>query len=482
MDTILEECNALIENGVINIAKTDYLNRGEFVNRVLRIIEHLSENRTCSTFAIDGSWGCGKTFVMEMIEKELSMIQSEETADDHYVVFHYNSWKHDFYEEPLIAIVSAMIESIDNNKLMKLATRKKIKGILKKTGKVLANVAGSMCAQGIGFNPAELSECIFAGIEDGTKEEECQNSYDLYYSFKKAIKSMRESLGDISKDQTIVIVVDELDRCLPEYAIKVMERLHHLTEGVENVIIIMAIDKNQLKESVKKAFGFNNAEQYLKKFIQFCVPIDTGEIKSKFIDGYADYFRMFTINENEKNDLICFFSVIFSEMDNRKRQQIMEKAFVIHKLLFNNKKKDCAFLFAELLFLVLNDHYQDCSLSMEETITLRNYTMPFSICKDYDGRPIAFSDKFVRFFDGKYNKIKCAPQRLFNDNVLYCEESNIYHVLYYYWVAIHNNKPNAASKNIGCDDFIQLEIYNSGLMQKNTADLREFISYFTIIK
>mgnify|MGYP003533024634 FL=1 len=45
-------------------------------------------------------------------------------------------------------------------------------------------------------------------------------------------------------------MVDELDRCLPEYSIKVLERLHHLTENTDNVITVLSMDKSQLEKSV----------------------------------------------------------------------------------------------------------------------------------------------------------------------------------------------------------------------------------------
>ena len=41
-----------------------------------------------------------------------------------------------------------------------------------------------------------------------------------------------------AKDKTIIFVVDELDRCLPEYSIKVLERLHHVFEKTSNIQVI----------------------------------------------------------------------------------------------------------------------------------------------------------------------------------------------------------------------------------------------------
>lgn len=49
------------------------------------------------------------------------------------------------------------------------------------------------------------------------------------------IKDMRATFNQMSEDKCIVIVVDELDRCFPEYLIKVLERLYHLFSDIENI-------------------------------------------------------------------------------------------------------------------------------------------------------------------------------------------------------------------------------------------------------
>ncbi len=478
MITMADACAALIkteENTSLTFAEKDYLHRAEFVDNVFKIVEYLSDNNSCTTFAIDGAWGCGKSFVLNMLQDKLlaEQVDKEDYTGDRYVVFHYNSWKYDYYDEPLIAIVSAILDSIERNKFISTDVKEKVR----KTIGVLASVGGIICKAGCGIDPVEEFKKI---PEEWRSETSEQAKYDPYYVFKEVLKKLKATLADIAKKQTVVVIVDELDRCLPEYAIKVMERLHHLTEDAKNLIVMMAIDKEQLKKSVKKAFGFDNAEQYLKKFIQFYVSIDEGVIKSGFIDGYVNYYAMFEINDHERNESIGFVSALFSGIDNRKRQHIMEKAFIIHKLLFHNKKKDYSFMCAELLFLALNDHYHDCSLSYEEKITKSNYSKPFSICKDHQRASIVFSEKFNRFFDSKYNKTKSSPRSIFNDNTVYCDPDDPYHALFYYWVEMHNKKLDSPRGNERDDNSIYVESYDSNL-QSNIGDLRKYISYFSLI-
>lgn len=71
--------------------KQDILGRTKFVNSIVDFINVLSEGKRGCCFAIDGKWGTGKTYVLDMLEEELNQIQSEDTADNRYFVFHYNS-------------------------------------------------------------------------------------------------------------------------------------------------------------------------------------------------------------------------------------------------------------------------------------------------------------------------------------------------------------------------------------------------------
>ena len=92
--------------------KKDVLNRDPFIENVMEVIETISSRPQGCCFCINGNWGSGKTFVINQIENRLAIIQSEETNDNKYIVFHYDCWKYDYYEEPLIAIVAALNDFI----------------------------------------------------------------------------------------------------------------------------------------------------------------------------------------------------------------------------------------------------------------------------------------------------------------------------------------------------------------------------------
>lgn len=93
--------------------KEDILNRQEYVNDLIDIVETVSKKKDGCCFSIDGQWGVGKTYILHMFEKQISQIQSEENHTDKFFVFNYNCWKYDYYDEPSVAIVSSMLDKIE---------------------------------------------------------------------------------------------------------------------------------------------------------------------------------------------------------------------------------------------------------------------------------------------------------------------------------------------------------------------------------
>lgn len=92
--------------------KIDILDRAKIMSDIEQILVLLSEQKQGRVFALDGKWGYGKTYILEQLEKELEVLQNEETQNDRFYVFHYNCWQYDYYEEPAVAIVSAMLENV----------------------------------------------------------------------------------------------------------------------------------------------------------------------------------------------------------------------------------------------------------------------------------------------------------------------------------------------------------------------------------
>ena len=76
--------------------KLDILNRDEFVSQTVKMLEYIANNKASTCFAITGTWGCGKTFVLDLLQEQLDQMQSEETYTDRYFCLHLSDI--DFYK------------------------------------------------------------------------------------------------------------------------------------------------------------------------------------------------------------------------------------------------------------------------------------------------------------------------------------------------------------------------------------------------
>ncbi|MBO5360674.1 MAG: hypothetical protein J6B25_07535 [Clostridia bacterium] len=389
----------------------DTLNRKQFVDRLINIVDVLSKSKKSCTFAINGEWGCGKSFVLDMFEKRIADYQDEDSAIDKYLVFHYNCWKYDYYEEPSIAIVSAMLDTAENYTNILSGENKEIWLTAKE---IILDAAGELLKTKIGFNPVEIKNTLKQRHKNRIKEK---NNYNKYFEFQVTLEKCRGLFNKIAKDRTLVIVVDELDRCLPEYAIRVLERLHHMFDGVENTVVILAVDKKQLEHTVECIFGQKTiTNNYLKKFISFELSLDNGEINKSFINKYPEYFSLFDENLLDiKFSTEEIFKALFVGIDARNQDKIIEKAMLLHKLVFN-EKPDYAVMCVELLWLVML--YHDAVIDFDKKITvskaegfreftnLRNETQEFfkeifDVHISYGYAPVSYGSADTYILNGK---------------------------------------------------------------------------------
>ena len=205
--------------------KIDILNRDKFVDDLLRVMENISDNKASTCFALNGAWGSGKSFVLDMFEEKLGQIQSEETSTDKYFIIRYNSWQYDYYEEPLVAIVATMISTIEEKTKLfpDCKEKREILGMLKATGVSLLSLGNTVVKEKTGMDFQKAYETVLKGKKDGAEAYEEIHEYDVYFGFNKVMGELIALLQELAEKYTVAIIVDELDRCLPEYAIKILE-------------------------------------------------------------------------------------------------------------------------------------------------------------------------------------------------------------------------------------------------------------------
>lgn len=337
--------------------KLDVLNRKDFIYKLIQLVEGFADKKQGCCFGIDGAWGSGKTFVLEKFEEKLKEFQLEETAGDKYYVFHYDCWKYDYYGEPTIAIITAMLDEIDRElSLFSKDVENAGKVAVETVKTTLKKIASELCKNKIGIDLVEVASEIL----DKTDKEKVKD-FDSLYGFKKALEETRKGMQEIANDKTVVIVVDELDRCLPTYSIKVLERLHHIFNGLDNVIVIVSMDKSQLEHSIKAIYGEIDVDTYLRKFISFKVHLNNG-VTLGYAGKFEEYFSMFDMSIEEKNYITLFLSKILNGLDMRTQERIFNKAKVMHMIALTDDVRDCSIMTFEILYLTVSLKMKDKNL------------------------------------------------------------------------------------------------------------------------
>lgn len=220
-------------------------------NLILPIIK---ENNSPFSLTINAPWGFGKTTFLNHTKAFL--------VEKGYKTKYFNSWETDFIDDPFLALFTELIgDKIEND-----SEKKAIKTILKHTAFGTAKIATYLLPFG-----QELAKEGINALEKLTNISETE--INEYSKLKKAISEFQIFLEKQNTgDKPLVVIIDELDRCKPTYAIALLERIKHLF-SVNNIIFIFGIDREQLAHSITSIYGLNmDTNGYLKRF--FDVEID----------------------------------------------------------------------------------------------------------------------------------------------------------------------------------------------------------------
>ena len=359
--------------------RIDLLDRQEFVEQLLIIVKALSDNRKNTCFAINGRWGSGKSFVLNMFEEQAQEIGREGQELPRYLIFRYNCWEYDYYDEPLVAIVASVLDQIDEKEnLISNDNVKRFFAAIKEIGKGLAKKAIEIVDENTGINLETIADIALNGEEAAKTKVKEAHEYDQFFDFKKNLKKLKKEIASLAEDQTVLFIVDELDRCLPEYTIKVLERLHHLTDGIPNVQVILSTDMSQLEHVVKQIFGQQTVvKQYLEKFIDFELKLDVGTVKDHFDKRFHQYTKNFAITSPTTSaiDVEEFKSYILNGLDTRRRISVINRCQMLHNILQNDESiLDSSYLCLEMLLVILND----CGLDLAQASTYFDISSLFS--------------------------------------------------------------------------------------------------------
>ena len=211
--------------------------------------------------AVDAPWGTGKTTFLKMWGKYL-------LNKENLLVINFNAWETDFSGNPFQALSSELTDGLGKY-TNKPALLNKFK---KATGEILKQILlNSIKVSTSGIVELKENNLIKYAEE---KLSEYKREQESVQSFRKALEKIAEDLSKSRKNRPLIIVIDELDRCRPPYAVELLEVAKHLFT-VENVVFVLAVNRLELENSIKVLYGNDfDSKGYLRRFfdVDFRLP------------------------------------------------------------------------------------------------------------------------------------------------------------------------------------------------------------------
>lgn len=241
--------------------------RNEDIKRFLRYLDQIEPP---FSICIDAPWGDGKTFFVKTlelilvarnpnVEKRAEIILPEgiieedsmETEPSEFVPFYFNAWENDMLDNPLGSIIASMATSCGAGFIGSNA------GGGNMAARIIDSVGGI-----IGRNPH------IAGIVDAFDGKRLIEEYEKRRNIEDDVERFVDEVLS-EKGSIVILFIDELDRCRPDYAIRLLGDIKNLFEN-EKMILVYSTDLKQLANAVRGFYGEEfSAEKYLERFYDF---------------------------------------------------------------------------------------------------------------------------------------------------------------------------------------------------------------------
>ncbi|MFM5296778.1 P-loop NTPase fold protein [Aeromonas veronii] len=212
---------------------------------------------------LNAEWGAGKTWFIKRWYMELKA---------HYPTVYIDAWQQDFSDDPLLTVISSIIDQLKmiagKENPIPEGMRQRLLGLFKVGGKLALKAA---------IKKAGLEEDDFSLEGDDANQlvdAICSNQKERYESIQYLKQEIRQwvegavALGNGKLDYPAFILIDELDRCRPSYAVEMLETIKHIFD-IPRVVFVLATDTEQLQHAIKVIYGDGfDAKAYLRRFFK----------------------------------------------------------------------------------------------------------------------------------------------------------------------------------------------------------------------
>ncbi|MGL6501786.1 KAP family P-loop NTPase fold protein [Aeromonas caviae] len=204
---------------------------------------------------LNGSWGTGKTEFLKRLYVEL--------MDRGHPTIYIDAWESDFSQEPLTVVACELLNQLE--RLMEGAiSESRITEAKRALGKALkgtlvgfAGIASAKLLNDSAIGMEAVNKLLEEAPQNITKQlaEDYQSQIEAIINTRKALGNLAESLQTVNDSELpVIVLIDELDRCRPTYAIEMLEVIKHFF-SINNFVFVIATDTEQLCHSITSVYG-----------------------------------------------------------------------------------------------------------------------------------------------------------------------------------------------------------------------------------
>ena len=313
---------------LVKLLHNDALGRNEDLAEFAGILKSIEGG---FSLFVDADWGSGKTFFVRqmacILEEVNPFLESHGDLDglldnncelapytelNSFLPVYYNAWENDHWDDPLPSIAASIALQGDACASFRSDTEagEKIAGTLDAILEVFGH--GGASALRDAFSGRDLIQA---------------------YRDRETLRSSVSNLVDGAlpeKANTLLLIVDELDRCRPSFAMKVLEQLKNLFTD-DRVVIVYSVNANQLSHVVEGMYGQGfDGRRYLSRFYDLTIPL-------RKVDSFKQLEASGLIKTSNRFDVIAYELAEAYGMTMRDANRYLTELFRVRPLVLENR-------------------------------------------------------------------------------------------------------------------------------------------------
>ena len=225
----------------------------------------MDQEEAAAVVSVSGGFGTGKSVFLKMCAAHLQLGREDVS------VVEFDAWQQSHTNSPLVDLISAVAQDLPEASIaVEIAVK-----IVRRVGRNLLERLVEVATSGVLSLDLVLGEDDTSGVV-----------FSAWDETERRVSEFKDALAGSVADSGghLVVFIDELDRCLPEYAMELLNTTRHLFD-VPGVVIVLGVNRTELGHRVQKVYGPKcDPDAYLRRFVD--LSIDLGRPEHEHISTY----------------------------------------------------------------------------------------------------------------------------------------------------------------------------------------------------